>query len=420
MYSIPAGQIKFQDIEDFCEDEPEEDLILDYKFDWPNDLARILCGMANVQGGMVLVGVGTQPGTRKPAWPPPGVIGTDDSLRQRAIQIAYDNIYPPVLPTIDVVRLQDDPSKAAIVVIRVEASRLLHAIDNRRKVFIRIFDHVRGVDNDLASLAHLEWLFQQRNRSEEFRQFLLDRAGDHAKGISAEFLKQPADAPKAILRLHSVPIFPLQKTSKAPPEVLQIAQGIGTIKSHAAESTLTIPLRCDWRTIADGAIAVPLTAGNAIQSVELGGHGLVYLEQIFPIQPGTHPLIDQPTNLLQAYSVLACCDAFLTFTATYYQRANQHGPNSLVARLDVSPNISLDYRHPRQRHDPLNLGTSGRSSLDNTITLLDEEFSAQGLEGSRHDVLKKITYSLFWAFGHTDTVTEIDGYVANVLGWRAS
>lgn len=229
MLYLPISDVDFAAIERFCKEEREEGLDLDYKSDWESDLANVLCAMANVQGGIVLIGVEEDPVTRKPKWPPVGVAGTKDELNQRSVQIAHDAVCPPIMPEVTVVTLAADPSRS-VVVIRVEASRLLHATDGRRRVYVKVADHKRGYER--ANLSQLERLFQQREKSVNLRDQILERASQHARLLMKGRRPTGKDliqdkGPTPTLVIYATPYSPNQILEKDLVELFQIANQIG-------------------------------------------------------------------------------------------------------------------------------------------------------------------------------------------------
>jgi predicted HTH transcriptional regulator len=96
------SDLHFVNIQEFVDERRRDSEILDYKEDWPNDLAKVMAAMANTQGGAILVGVSEKPGTGKPD----RIVGVDnprglDSLRQKVTSIAYQAVYPPLLPEVE-------------------------------------------------------------------------------------------------------------------------------------------------------------------------------------------------------------------------------------------------------------------------------------------------------------------------------
>ncbi len=91
----------------------------------------------------------------------------------------------------------------------------------------------------------------------------------------------------------------------------------------------------------------------------------------------------------------------------------QHG-----AFAPIRGNIIWPQRAPLRVGD--NIGHLLRSQ-DHLFSLgqaHEQEYGAQGFDDARQEVLRKVTYSLLWAFGYPDSQAELDRYVASLLEWR--
>ena len=180
MYTKPIDEIEFPDIEHFVAKRNRESIILDYKGDWPSDLAKTMAAMANTQGGLVLVGVKEEHHSGYPG----EIVGVDigggeDRIGQKAGQIAYQAVYPPLMPEIRVCRL-DTTGDRAVVVIRIAPSnRTPHATDNRRKVYVRVDS--RSEPQELATLDQLNVLWAGRRKAEEAREALVANAVERSE-----------------------------------------------------------------------------------------------------------------------------------------------------------------------------------------------------------------------------------------------
>lgn len=400
MFHIPKEEITFVKVHEFCQLNLKEDLDLDYKSDWPKDLARIICGMANVQGGMILIGVDEIPGTRQPNWPPPGVEGKEDDLHQRAVQIAYDAIYPPAMPEIAVCPLDTDPRRA-VVVIRVEASRLLHATDNRRRVYVRVADQGRGYE--LADLSQLEWLFSQREASITLRQAVLDRASERSSRFASG---------TPLLVMYATPVFPNQVKQANPPSLLKLVKEIPSAEAPwPGASGLTVPTYPRWRTTSQGIFTRMLE--DPKQYLELGIGGLIYLTQEL------RTFDDERTSslrYLRSAGVLAMCEAFLRYATTTYTKQNWRGPTLLHFNLMGVQNVHLDHRILGKSYQIFD-GLTDTSSQDSSIKLYEDECSARELVNIRDEILDEIAYSMFWSFGYSDNPEDIrNKYLAQLRG----
>lgn len=408
MFNLPVDEINFDAVRDFCLREQEEGLDLDYKRDWPNDLSRVICGMANVQGGMILVGVDEQPNTRRPAWPAPGVSGTEDALHQRAIQIAYDAIYPPVIPEVVVCPLDNDPTRA-VVVVRVGSSRLLHATDGRRRVYIRVADQGRGYE--LADLSQLEWLYKEREKSVDLREVLLSRALQRANRTAGmpqsssdgELTNQPK------LTVYATPVFPNQIENTNPSDLMQLARTLPQSETYwPGIGSETLPTFPRWRTATQSVFSSRETARGA-QYFELGSNGLVLLHEKLPIYEEQN----RTAKYINAPNILIKCSAFIDYTARFFREFSWLGPILVHVSLKDIADCHLDHRF---------LG-SGRSAPENSFTLddqahlFDDEVRAQDMARERDRMLTDIACSILWTFGFPDNRDAIrDNYLARMMG----
>jgi predicted HTH transcriptional regulator len=93
---------------------------VEYKREFPSDLAKSISSLADAQGGIVVVGVDADD-ENKPILPFTGMALVDQP-EERVYQICANSIYPPIFPNVWVARFDDpsqNPSQRAIIVIRV-------------------------------------------------------------------------------------------------------------------------------------------------------------------------------------------------------------------------------------------------------------------------------------------------------------
>lgn len=72
IYTSTIDQITWDDIVEFCQQGRTEDAYLDYKRDFPSDLANTISAMANTMGGIIIIGV-QEDAESKPALPVTGI-----------------------------------------------------------------------------------------------------------------------------------------------------------------------------------------------------------------------------------------------------------------------------------------------------------------------------------------------------------
>ena len=100
LYTKKISEITFGDINNFVNINLKEDLRLDYKEDFPNNLAKIVTAFANTAGGIILIGVRANRETNQPE----EITGIPlaPGLEERATNITMGNIRPPISPEVTV------------------------------------------------------------------------------------------------------------------------------------------------------------------------------------------------------------------------------------------------------------------------------------------------------------------------------
>ncbi|MFY9820095.1 MAG: ATP-binding protein [Thermoanaerobaculia bacterium] len=116
----------------------------------PRALAKELVALANLQGGVVLLGVedgGTVRGITRPR------------LEEWVMSACRDKIRPELIPYFEVIREIETGRDAAVAVVRVDQGWSVHHVwhDHHRTYYIRV-----GSTSREASQEELERLFQQR------------------------------------------------------------------------------------------------------------------------------------------------------------------------------------------------------------------------------------------------------------------
>jgi hypothetical protein len=89
MFAIPISDLRFEDVNNFCQARPREGLVLDYKADFPNNLEKNIASFANTYGGHTLIEV-CETFTGEPVLPIAGV-ALQPGLRERVVAKAAVN-----------------------------------------------------------------------------------------------------------------------------------------------------------------------------------------------------------------------------------------------------------------------------------------------------------------------------------------
>jgi predicted HTH transcriptional regulator len=96
LWQKSVSELDFSDIDQFCAGKPRENTRLDFKVDFPNNLEKTIAAFANTLGGLILLGVDSDPATNTPIWPPTKGMPSQVGLEERVYQKATAAIYPPV------------------------------------------------------------------------------------------------------------------------------------------------------------------------------------------------------------------------------------------------------------------------------------------------------------------------------------
>jgi len=198
LFSKRIDEITYEDVLAFCKESHEEGIRLDYKADWPSDLAKVMAAMANTFGGLILVGVDEE--DRKPKLPIAGVkLTSKEQLSQKVSSIAFDAIYPPLFPEVAVCDFTKGRAKKAtrtVVVIRVhESHETPHAVENGTKVYLRVADQTKPrFIEKLADIDTIQWLLNKRQRAVELRARLIEDAVARFRNYCAELAIQKLEA----------------------------------------------------------------------------------------------------------------------------------------------------------------------------------------------------------------------------------
>lgn len=200
LFSKRIDEITYEDVVAFCTEGHEEGIRLDYKVDWPSDLAKVMAAMANTFGGLILVGVDEE--DRRPKLPIAGVKFTSkEQLSQKVASIAFDAIYPPLFPEVAVCEFTSQRRKKpdrAVVIIRVhESHEAPHTVESGTKVYIRVASQTEPyLLEKLADIDTIQWLLNKRQKAVELRERLIKDAITRFRNYCAELaIQQLKDQP---------------------------------------------------------------------------------------------------------------------------------------------------------------------------------------------------------------------------------
>lgn len=129
LYSEAIASITWAEIERFCQQGIPENTYVEYKSDFPKDLAKPIAAMANTLGGLILIGI-DETDTGTPQLPLKG-IDAHRGLEERVLNTILDTMSPPVIP--EIATCLSSGGDRAIVVIRVpQSDHAPHALHSTR------------------------------------------------------------------------------------------------------------------------------------------------------------------------------------------------------------------------------------------------------------------------------------------------
>lgn len=211
MFNIPVDAITIDDVNLFCQSGVRENVILDFKKEFPAKLEKTIAALANTYGGMILIGV-DETVAGAPVLPMVG-IELAPGLRERVIQKAISAIYPPVLPEVKVVEFKSRTDLTApdraVIAVRIHESDTAHAVDNRTTVYLRV-DNITDPYRK-ATLEEIELFRNKREPAVTARSRSIEIAAGRARRYFIEVRKIksiPTSEPAGRFRLWSVPTYP--------------------------------------------------------------------------------------------------------------------------------------------------------------------------------------------------------------------
>ena len=279
LYTKRAGDISWQNVETFCQQQIAEGAYLDYKQDFPAHLERTIAAMANTLGGIILIGVQAN-AQNKPQLPITGIPLVPE-LSERVTQVVLTNLTPPVFPEIAV--CENATKNHAVIVIRVAQSHQApHAIAHNTDVYLRTGD--RNQPEARADLDKIEWLKDHRTKSEELRAVLhrraIARVASFHEWHSAE--RKPEESRLAKidvgwLEISLVPLYPRERF-RTPPELSQLREQVNIEDRYSGPGKFPMPWRARSQIVQDGVVFSEAYEELTFHT-ELNGFGLLFYSQ---------------------------------------------------------------------------------------------------------------------------------------------
>jgi hypothetical protein len=163
LFSKPLQELSFQDIVDFCDIWPEG-VRVEYKASLNTDrIPKVVSSLANTVGGIWIIGAKTDKSTNR-VLPPIEGIKREPGLEERITQSCYQNLYPALLPDVQIIDVPANPNKVMVVVRVIESPEAPHAIENSTRVYIRSNTTTEIIS--LAEIDRIDFLLKRRREAE--------------------------------------------------------------------------------------------------------------------------------------------------------------------------------------------------------------------------------------------------------------
>lgn len=399
IYSKNINEITFKDITDFCEQQINENLYLDYKEDInSNSLPKTIAAMANTFGGIIIVGIKDK--DSKPDLP---IMGIDfrEGVREQINNLILSNITPPIFPEVQVCK--SDDNLKMLVIIRISQSNTTpHAIMKNTRVYIRT-ELSNEPTEDLASLDKVEWLKDKRNKSVELRKSFCDSSKERY-----EILCKQNGLTQDVSQMYigCSPLFPHDVLVE--PNTLQ--GYVDKIKSHGMHTE--VPYQHDninYKPFHSGIYNFSFRNTNKKIYNELNQYGFFFQKHDFGMMVGDE--YDENKTKLIGYLliILGNLDLFIESSEKFYRELGYWG--LVKVEININKLLGLEIQNLPAPKGQYYLHNEGKKPVDDEVSLSYECLVSE-LKDKRVEIVSKLLCKIAWSVGFT---TIGDEQVVNCL-----
>lgn len=398
LYIKKIDEITYEEIQTFCNQNIKENEILEYKADFTRNLEKVISSMANTYGGLIIIGINDDDGY--PRLPFEG-IDYVTGLQEKVTQIDISNIFPPVLPEIQVC---PPINNKTFVVIRIaESDSTPHYIKNKTRAYVRTGNI--STPERIADVNELEWLRNRRQKTTEFRELLLSNAEYHYTNIGK--LEGLSSVPYSETTISMCPLFPSKSILLAPniEEMLYRMNRRQRITYSEMKHYRHLPIQYG--------LATYLIQGDIFDYLEINQFGLVVKKRNLEWEeqrPTEEQIEDNETverKKISFEDIFLSISAFFEFINLFYEIIGYHGYCKLNLSIKNTLNISLN---------PYVGGTRILSEGESIVEeyLLPEKFQTISIpkfrnQNERLNTLIEVSKDIAWTFG-----SEIDPFEGDV------
>ena len=243
MYTKSIDEITFEDVESFCKKWPES-VRVEYKTEI-KDIPKIVSSLANMYGGMFLIGVEADKTKNEVIFPIEGISETP-GIQEQIQQSALEGIYPAVIPEISLIDVSN--SGNVVVVIRVDESvQAPHAIQNSTRVYIRTGSITEPYE--LADIDRISYMLKRREDSQVITRQNLSRIEERVE-------RSCFDTSTRNITVVARPVFPYHPVIPTS-DIYSLLRRDGSLPRKVAGGTCFIP-------------------SNNLEYTELNEYGIAY------------------------------------------------------------------------------------------------------------------------------------------------
>ncbi len=417
LYNKAIASISWSDIEQFCEQGATENTYLEYKRDFPDDLAKTIAAMANTFGGLILIGVDeTDAGI--PQLPLKG-IEVQRGLEERVLNIILDNMTPPVIP--EITTCLNGTSEKAIVVIRVPQSEYApHALHRNSTVYIRTGK--RNKPEDFADLERIDWLRGRRKKADDLREWLFSRAcmrfremrDGNVGGVprTDEGRWSPIEEQPGLLTIALCPMYP--DRILVPPSRLDAVRRAIQVRDYMGTGH-EFPLQesgCISRMVEDGFVMhFSGQGGLRTYHTHLNMHGLFLFRQslLYQIQRTKEDEEDEPGGsarvVIRGYEILARLYEVVESGVKFYNEIGYWG--SLKFRLRLEGLLGIPMLMPElESGHVVNYECFSADHQIDTAHIVQSSNLANGM----HEAVLPLFERVAWAFNSHVTLESLTAH----------
>ncbi len=388
IFTKEIDKISWNDIELFCKQGIPEGQTIDYKKDFPRNIAKTISAFANTIGGIVLIGI-EENSDNRPKIPING-LEYKRGFSERVISIIMDNITPPIFPEIGVIK--NENKEKAVILIRIpESENTPHAVDNNTKVYCRTLD--RNHPEKLVDLSKLVWLFNRREKSVSFRTELIQSASDRYN-YRLKLNDFSTKLNSSTLSFAMIPLFPKSEMLISPPKLKEIRSIIEVREYYGTSIYFPIPEDAPL-TLLDNGISIEFLYENMIYYTEIKSFGLYYYKQLLE---KTINWLNKERKIIRISEVIIRLDEYVDSVIKLYDSLGYNGNLYFEAKFENLGNIELGL-FPGSR---INKPTGNDVNRNYTLTI-------SKLKEDKNNLILKVVEPLCWNYNWNINIDNIIG-----------